>query len=179
MISQRAPPTVRENSRERTDAARGRAVDALVNALGAAGQPVEDQQQQAMPAYDPSQVSIEAEPRLNAIIVRDARERLARYEQLITALDVEPQSLEIEATIIDVNTDRMRELGVDWLSNSASAGFAGSVPTVGSGGFASVVLGSAKSVHSAFARSRSTARRAWSPARRWHASNVEALFDNS
>ena len=137
---------MRENARERADAARGRAVDALVNALGAAGQPVDEQQGQApMPVYDPSQVSIEAEPRLNAIIVRDARERLARYEQLISALDVEPQSLEIEATIIDVNTDRMRELGVDWRwSNSGlSAGFAGSVPTVGPGGFASVVLGSA------------------------------------
>ena len=48
------------------------------------------------------------------MIVRDLAERLPRYEQLIAALDVEPQSLEIEATIIDVNTDQLRELGINW-----------------------------------------------------------------
>lgn len=60
---------------------------------------------------------IEADPRLNAVIVRDLPERLERYAALIKSLDVEPQSLEIEATIIDINTDRMRELGINWRYN--------------------------------------------------------------
>lgn len=60
---------------------------------------------------------IEADPRLNAVIVRDLPERLERYGALIKSLDVEPQALEIEATIIDINTDRMRELGINWRYN--------------------------------------------------------------
>jgi type III secretion protein C len=60
---------------------------------------------------------IEADPRLNAVIVRDLPERLDRYAALIKSLDVEPQSLEIEATIIDINTDRLRELGINWRYN--------------------------------------------------------------
>ena len=36
---------------------------------------------------------------------------------LIKALDVEPQAVEIEATIIDINTDRLRELGINWRYN--------------------------------------------------------------
>jgi type III secretion protein C len=63
---------------------------------------------------DARQARVEADTRLNAVIVRDAPERFEQYERLIQALDVEPQALEIEATIIDVNTDRLRELGVNW-----------------------------------------------------------------
>jgi len=57
---------------------------------------------------------VEADMRLNAIIVRDLPDRLPYYDQLIQALDVEPQALEIEATIIDLNTNRLRELGINW-----------------------------------------------------------------
>ena len=106
-------------------------VDVLVAALGnTAQQQAESQQAQQQQAFDPRQVTIEAEPRLNAVIVRDAPERLPRYEQLIAALDVEPQSLEIEATIIDVNTDKARELGINWRWNNdgREASFSGAVP---------------------------------------------------
>jgi type III secretion protein C len=63
---------------------------------------------------DPGQVRIEADSRLNAIIIRDRRDRMPMYEQLIRQLDVEPQLVEIEATIIDVNTDKAQELGINW-----------------------------------------------------------------
>lgn len=66
-------------------------------------------------------VRIQANPALNALIVRDAPERMASYEGLIRALDVEPQIVEIEATIIDIDTARLRELGIDW--NLALRGF--------------------------------------------------------
>jgi type III secretion protein C len=175
------------NHREKTGASNS-AVETLVNALGtAAVQQVQAQQQQEAaltqpPVYDPRQVTIEAEPRLNAVIVRDVAERLQRYEQLIAALDVEPQSLEIEATIIDVNTDRMRELGVDWRFSNAgnSAGFAGAVSPLGAGGVASVVLGS---VGQFVARIRALqaegAARVVSSPQVVTLSNVEALFDNT
>jgi len=50
----------------------------------------------------------------NAIIVRDAPDHIGMYDQLIESLDVEPKMVEIEATIIDVNTGNMKKLGVDW-----------------------------------------------------------------
>src|SRR5262249_27962645 len=158
-------------------------VDVLVAPVNNnAAQQQQPEQQPAPMAFDPRQVTIEVEPRLNAVIVRDAPERLPRYEQLIAALDVEPQSLEIEATIIDVNTDRARELGVDWRWNNAgnSASFSGGVPTVGPGGVASVVLGS---VGQFIARIRALqnegAARVVSSPQVVTLSNVEALFDNS
>jgi type III secretion protein C len=156
----------------------GKGVDALVAALDRVAQPAGD----PIPMYDPGLVTIEAEPRLNAVIVRDIAERLSRYEQLIAALDVEPQSLEIEATIIDVNTDRLRELGIDWRwSNAGNAlGFGGSVPVVGNGGVATVVLGS---LNQFVARIRALqtdgAARVVSSPQVVTLSNVEAVFDNS
>jgi type III secretion protein C len=154
--------------------------DALVTALGQDAQPTEPEA--AVPAFDPRQVTIEVEPRLNAVIVRDAPERLPRYEQLIAALDVEPQSLEIEATIIDVNTDRARELGINWRwsNDGREAAFGGTVPTTGPGGVASVVLGS---LNQFFARIRALqtegAARVVSSPQVVTLSNVEAVFDNT
>src|SRR5437764_703688 len=109
--------------------------------------------------------------------------RLPRYEQLIAALDVEPQSLEIEATIIDVNTDRARDLGIDWRWNNAGHGLqvgnpAAPAPT--RGGVASVVLGS---LGQFFARINALqtegAARVVSSPQVVTLSDVEAVFDNS
>ena len=50
----------------------------------------------------------------NSVVVRDRADRMEEYARLIAALDVEPEMIEIEATIIDLNTDRLAELGVDW-----------------------------------------------------------------
>jgi type III secretion protein C len=57
---------------------------------------------------------IEADRRLNAVIVSDTADRLPFYEDLVRRLDVEPQMIEIEAAIIDVNVDRVQELGINW-----------------------------------------------------------------
>jgi len=55
-----------------------------------------------------------AVPRLNAVLVRDLESRMSSYAALIQELDVEPYMLEIEATIIDISTDRAKEFGVNW-----------------------------------------------------------------
>ncbi|PCG14027.1 MAG: EscC/YscC/HrcC family type III secretion system outer membrane ring protein [Sphingomonas sp.] len=68
-------------------------------------------------------VRIEPNPYLNAVIVRDVPERMAAYDSLIRALDVEPQVVEVEATIIDINTDKLRRLGVNWRLGSGGFGF--------------------------------------------------------
>jgi type III secretion protein C len=93
-----------------------RGTDTLVAALTEVGyaNPAPAPEPAQPPEFAPR---IEADPRLNAVIVRDLPERLDRYAALIKSLDIEPQALEIEATIIDINTDRMRELGINWRYN--------------------------------------------------------------
>lgn len=69
---------------------------------------------QAAPQGGQEPARVQADTRLNAVIVRDTRERLDAYDQLIRALDVEPQLLEIQATIIDIDIDKARDLGVNF-----------------------------------------------------------------
>lgn len=66
-----------------------------------------------------SSTRIVAEPLSNSIIIRDRPERMQNYEDIITTLDMEPKMVEIEATIIDMDTDKLRSLGVDWRVDNA------------------------------------------------------------
>lgn len=148
-------------------------------------------------AADPSQVRVEADARLNAIVVRDTPERLEQYEQLIAALDVEPQALEIEATIIDLNTERLRELGIDWRYTKGRGSLlfgrgdasdlalrpttpAGDITPSGVGGFVSAVLGGANEFIARInALQTQGAAKIVSSPQVLTLSNVEAIFDNS
>ena len=58
--------------------------------------------------------SIQADPRINAVVVQDSPERMPMYEQLIAQLDVPTPLIEIEAMIIDINTSKLDELGINW-----------------------------------------------------------------
>jgi type III secretion protein C len=58
--------------------------------------------------------SVQADPRINALVVQDTPDRLPIYERLIAQLDVPSPLIEIEALIIDVSSDRMEELGIAW-----------------------------------------------------------------
>jgi len=51
---------------------------------------------------------------LNSLIVQDIPERIPVYERLIRELDVPTALIEIQAMIVDVNSQRMEELGIDW-----------------------------------------------------------------
>jgi type III secretion protein C len=64
---------------------------------------------------------VRADPRTNAIIVRDAPERMAMYTRLINQLDVSTPLLEIEATVIDVSHDKSEQLGIDWRAHGQRA----------------------------------------------------------
>ncbi|HVZ45032.1 MAG TPA: type III secretion system outer membrane ring subunit SctC [Ramlibacter sp.] len=57
---------------------------------------------------------IQADVRLNAIIIRDRPQNAPIYRELIDMLDVPTSLIEIEAAIVDVNKSNMSELGVDW-----------------------------------------------------------------
>ncbi len=61
---------------------------------------------------------VEADARTNAVIVHDVPERLGRYADLIAALDVRPRLIQIDATIVDVSTNSLSRLGVDFSQGS-------------------------------------------------------------
>jgi type III secretion protein C len=56
----------------------------------------------------------QVDTRMNAVIVRDLPERMAQYAQLIAAMDIKPRLVEIEVTIMDISSDTLDSLGVDW-----------------------------------------------------------------
>lgn len=95
--------------------------------------------------------SIQSDPRLNALIIQDVPERMPLYQQLIAQLDVPTALIEIEAMIIDINSDKAKELGINWSARvgNAAVGFgqvannpgAGTVSLVGAhGNFSSSTL---------------------------------------
>lgn len=71
------------------------------------------------------EVTIEADVRLNAIVMKGPADLIAGYQTLIAALDTPVGLVEIEAITIDVNKSRLEELGIDWSANlrNVSAGF--------------------------------------------------------
>jgi type III secretion protein C len=58
--------------------------------------------------------TVSAEIRSNSVVVRDTPDRLPQYAELVKALDVEPVMVEVEATIVDINSDKLQELGINW-----------------------------------------------------------------
>ena len=137
---------------------------------------------------------IEADPRSNSVIVRDIVERLPMYEQLIAALDFEPQMIEVEATIVDINITRLEELGINWRwingRNDVLFGKGNDSDTrllpgqqitpTGLGLSVSTVLGSGYNFISRInALASSGAARVVSRPQLITLSNVEALFDNN
>lgn len=83
----------------------------------------------------PRAPSIQADSRLNALIVQDAPERLPLYERLIAVLDVPTPLIEIEALIIDINATSLDELGVTWggRQGNVAMGFGNVASTLVSG----------------------------------------------
>jgi type III secretion protein C len=57
---------------------------------------------------------VEVDSTNNAVIVRDRPESMSVYEDIIRGLDVEPRGIEVEATILELDTTRLKELGIDF-----------------------------------------------------------------
>lgn len=72
--------------------------------------------------------TIQSDPRLNALIVTDIPERMSLYERLIAQLDIPSALIEIEAMIIDINTERAREIGINWAARLGGISTSFSVP---------------------------------------------------
>lgn len=55
---------------------------------------------------------IQADTRLNAVIVRDFPDKIPQYEAIIAALDIPVQIIEISALVVDIDSNYSRSLGV-------------------------------------------------------------------
>jgi type III secretion protein C len=60
------------------------------------------------------QPSFVADPRTNAVLIKDSPQRLSTYSTLIATLDVRPKIVELEASIVEISSDDFNSLGVDW-----------------------------------------------------------------
>jgi type III secretion protein C len=61
---------------------------------------------------------VEADARLNAVVIRDNPSKRDYYQALINEFDQEPKMVEIEAMIIDINRSKMRDIGIDWTAKA-------------------------------------------------------------
>lgn len=66
---------------------------------------------------------IEADPRTNSVLIRDDPQRLSQYQSLIDQLDVRPRLIEIEAHIIEIDDNALKQIGVDWRAHNSHVDF--------------------------------------------------------
>ena len=105
----------------------GQPDQAGANPANPAGAPAVAQQRRLSP-------SIQADSRLNALIVQDTPERMPLYATLIEQLDVPTPLIEIEAMIIDINSSKLDELGIAWSARrGGAAGGFGNLTATGDG----------------------------------------------
>jgi type III secretion protein C len=127
---------------------RGKGLAALGNRLASAqgtsgtggyssGLESDESAQLATPSRSAFRASIEAgdtprivaDPYRNALIIRDTPDRMPAYEELVRKLDVESQIIQLDATVIDIDKSRVRQLGIDWTyqHGNTAAAFGGGV----------------------------------------------------
>ncbi len=78
------------------------------------------QQSGPRPQNQPLRPVIQADSRLNALIIKDIPSHMPAYEELIKLLDVPTKLIEIEAVIVDVNSSNVADLGIDWGARAGS-----------------------------------------------------------
>lgn len=62
---------------------------------------------------------IEADPTTNSVLVRDVPQRIDQYASLINQLDTRPKVIEIEAHIIEIDDDLLKQIGIDWRAHNS------------------------------------------------------------
>lgn len=70
-------------------------------------------------------VRILADPRINAVIVWDARERMQYYASTIQKLDIPVPLVEIQVAIVDVNVEKYSAIGTDLSFSTNTSGGTG------------------------------------------------------
>ncbi|WDE02802.1 type III secretion system outer membrane ring subunit SctC [Thalassomonas viridans] len=86
------------------------------------GAAAQDGGQSSAPAFVEDEVSgpggikpfIKADHRLNAIVIGDTQANVDTYGELIKSLDVPLDQIEVNVTMVNIQTDDLSRLGVDW-----------------------------------------------------------------
>jgi type III secretion protein C len=74
---------------------------------------------------------IEADVRQNAVLIRDLPERLAMYGPIISRLDQPTGLVEIDVQIVEISSDFVEQLGIDWRGRSSHfQSQVGTTPTI-------------------------------------------------
>jgi type III secretion protein C len=196
-LEQAPVSTVRIPDSPSMDGLRGEGLQAVTSQAEKPENQAKTRQQAVAGAADDGSTAktrIVADPLSNSVIIRDRADRMQGYEELIQSLDKEPQMIEIEATIIDLDTNKLRELGVNWrfqADNSEALLGDGSiadqllrpntdVTPSGNGGIISLVLGSQQEFIARIkALETQGAARIVSKPHVMTLSNVEALLDTT
>lgn len=90
----------------------------LVTGMYAPPAGAESQRSTAVAASD---VAIVADTRLNALAIRAPKHMLATYRSLIEQLDVEVPLIQLEVTIVDIDSSLEDELGINWSMSSGKS----------------------------------------------------------
>lgn len=86
------------------------------------------------PVDDDSPPVFQADEGTNAVIIHGRPQRMDEYVELIRRLDVQPVLVELEATIIDVSSDSIDSLGIDWSVRGSKGSFGVAQPPGASSG---------------------------------------------
>ncbi|MDH0868419.1 type III secretion system outer membrane ring subunit SctC, partial [Mitsuaria sp. GD03876] len=98
---------------------------------GAAGTPQGGARGLVSPVEDDTPPTFQADEGTNAVIIHGRPQRMDEYVELIRRLDVQPVLVELEATIIDVSSDSIDSLGIDWSVRGSKGSFGVSQPANG------------------------------------------------
>lgn len=112
LLGQDSPEKTSADYRNRIDLASDKRSRAPKNENGA----TEDGEasRSAKPKARDDRPRIDADTSLNAIIIYDHAKKREMYQALIAELDIEPQQIEIEALIVDIDRNKLSDLGVEW-----------------------------------------------------------------
>lgn len=77
---------------------------------------------------DDNMPSFQADEATNAVMVRGRQDRMNDIADLIRRLDVRPTLVELEAMIIDVSSDQVDSLGIDWSLSGRRGGLSVTSP---------------------------------------------------
>ncbi|UXH78275.1 type III secretion system outer membrane ring subunit SctC [Roseateles amylovorans] len=80
------------------------------------------------PVDDETPPVFEADEGTNSVVIHGRPQRMDEYIDLIRRLDVQPVLVELEATIIDVSSDSIDSLGIDWNVRGSKSSFGVSQP---------------------------------------------------
>jgi type III secretion protein C len=66
---------------------------------------------------------MQPDPTTNSVLIRDTPQRIDQYASLIEQLDTRPKLIEIEAHIIEIDDDLLKQIGVDWRAHNSHLDF--------------------------------------------------------